>query len=349
MQKSSPVNKILLLFVIFIMWALLAFNTNTVDRMNYEMFYNYSQQNVRYPGIEIGFYYFMHICAKIGLSFQSFLIVYSSIGTFLITKSVIQYVRNGSSIILILFIFFPYLHIIAALRNYMAFAIIIWGIQYLTIKANKNLIKYLICVIIASSFHVIALCYLIFIMCFLNLKRIKTLSFFFAILGFLLLLSSSTFIPFLIRIIPKLQVYLTLGLNGTRSSTKLFLCIYFISKVVFCLYCDDENDSRECDSLISVLRKIQFLSLMFFPVCIFDMDFMRLEYNIFVLMSIYVYSYIRGKIEEDGFRKEFRLLTIAFVYYYIIAGYILLYLFSYESIVKTIWQNNLLFQIFLGD
>lgn len=342
MKKSISVNKIIFLFIVFIMWALLAFNTNTVDRSNYEMFYSYSQQRIRYPGIEIGFYFFMRICSKIGLSFQGFLIAYSSVGTILITKSVTKYIDKGRNTILILFIFFPYLHIIAALRNYMTFSILIWAIQYLTIKTPKNIIKYIICIIVASCFHVISLLYLLFIFCYQNENRIKKISICFSIFGFFILATSSKVISLLINTFPKLQIYLSQGFGGTRNTTKIFLFMYFITKIIFCLYCKIDDDQQTNNRPLSVMRKVQLLSLIFFPICVFDMDFMRLEYNILILMSMYMYGYIREKYNEQAEKKKFRFLTLSYGIYYIISGYILLYLFSSESIVKTIWGNNLL-------
>lgn len=339
MKTSSSINKIVFFIFVFVIWALLAFNTCTVDRTNYEMFYFYAQHNIRFPGIEIGFYYFMYICAKIGLDFQGFLIIYSSFGTIIFINSIKNYINNGRNIVLLLFIFFPYLHIIAALRNYMAFVILVSAIQYLKCKSKGSMVKYIICILFASSFHTIALFYLIFILCYQNNNRIIFFSIFFSSFVFIILVSSESLISLLIEFNPKLYSYLYKGFAGTRWGTKTFLCIYFIVKLIFCLYC---KTNRRYDSSIIVMRKIHILSFVFLPICLFDMDFMRLEYNIFILMSMYMYLYIKKQINEYGLKKKHILLTVLFILYYIISGYILLYLFSYESIVKTIWENNLL-------
>lgn len=337
-MKNTFINNFVFCIIAFLIWALLAFNTNTADRSNYELFYSYALNGIRYPGVEIGFYYLMYFCSKLSLPFQGFLIIYSSIGSYILLKSISRYAESGRNIILLFFLYFPYLNLIVVLRNYMAAVIIIWAIQYLTYKSKSAIIKYCICVFIASCFHILAITYLVFLICYFPYNKVKKISLGCLIIGVFLLLTGLWQSSFIIQLIPKLNVYLSSGMNGTRSSTKFFLCIYYFCKLFFCYYCVP----REKNSIIQIIRKIQLISIVFFPLCLIEMDFIRLEYNLFILLSVYIYNYIKEKFLQNELKQDERIITLCYISYYFISGYFLLYLFSYQSVVKTILTNNLL-------
>ena len=340
MKKSISLNKIIFFFLAFIIWALAALNTYTVDRSNYEMFYAYAGKGIHYPGIEVGFYYLMRFASIVGMSFQNFLIMYSSVAIIIFFKAIRKYISKGINIILALFIYFPYLHLVATLRNFMASVILIFAIQFLIEDNKKSKYKYCICVIIAACFHIFSISALLFLLCKLPYKRIKNIAMVFSVIGFFVLIFGSEINSVLIKLIPKLSVYILDGMNGTRGVTKVFLFIYFISKCVFCVSLPVSDKE---DRLILIFRNINLILLVFLPLCMYNMNFMRMEYDLFILMAIFVYK----NVAENNDAENKKIITVLFFAYYLLSGYILLYLFSYESIVKNVWENNFIFKSFL--
>lgn len=343
--KPITSQKCIVLFLMLVMWGLLGLNTKMIDQNNYKLFYSFAQNGIRYTGIEYGFYAFMRICSILKMNYQEFLMVYSLVGNILIGNSILNYSKYKTSWVILLFIFFPYLHVLSAVRNFMAFAFILWGIRYLFGNGKRSIIKYCICIVIASLFHISAIYAFIYLMCKLEYKKVMYIVFSFSIFGFIILLFGDKIIGILIGIIPKLQVYLSLGLEGTRGITKIFLAIYFWGKIILCYFIKKENDISY-NYKLSVLCKINMLTIVAFPLCVFDMDFMRIEYDIIIVMSIFVYDSLYANKNLKKNKSNMQVIKVVYPIYYFISGYILLYLFSSESVVQTIWENNMFWRLF---
>ncbi|MGV3060936.1 EpsG family protein [Streptococcus hyovaginalis] len=321
------------LILFFILWFLFGFNTRTVDLENYKMFYLHAKNGVRFPGIESGYYFFLRFCNIVGLSFQQYMIFYSFIGSVLILKSVNKYTDNKAIISTILFIIFPYFYFIVAQRYFMATAIIIWSIRYLLYDYQYGKIKFIFCILLAATFHTYSLMALIYLVSTFKNKTINLSLIFILVLSILIIFfKGPIFIPFT-HFFPKLSIYL---LDNTRISTKFFLGVYFLLKLLFC-----ELVNKFSYEGNNKLIKINKLSIFTFPLSIISMNFMRIEYSMLVFLSILIFRTNADKLDQKK-NTELFVIKLLYIIFYLFFAYFLLYLYSFETVVKMIIENNLL-------
>lgn len=337
MIKEIKVEKLIQFLIFLLLWILTAYNTKTTDINSYHMFYEYAQNGIRYANIEYGYYLFMRICVLAKFDFDSFLKLYSFIVLLIVYKSLNLYLKKNRVLTLILLLYFPFLHIFAALRNYMSWALIVFSIRYLIYDYKNRKVKYILCIICASLFHTSSLYCLIFLLADLELNNVYKLSLLFSIVFLILIMFSTRFSEFVSAFNNKLSLYLFNGIQGTRNETKLFLLLYYLAKFFFCVYL---NNDISYDN--NILRNINMLTITIFPFAITNMNFMRIEYNLILFFSIFVFN--TCSIINT---KKTRNCKILYIIFYLISGYILLYLFSFESVVKTVWMNNKFLEIFI--
>lgn len=216
----------------------------------------------------------------LGLNVQ-FVFLISSLITFTLLYKGIK--RNSDNLFLSVFtllfcgFFIESLNII---RQYIAIAIFFYAIQYIK---SKKLIKYALCIAIASCFHYSAIL-LIVAYFILNINIGKL---WFIILGFAYLLPFILPIPTIFGLIPGYDVYFSLGSNTDNGSAELgigflsklligFSCLFFYNQIV--------NSSKDAKIYLNGFFLYLFL-LSFFR------DFMvmvRLGYyfNVFLVLLI---------------------------------------------------------------
>lgn len=319
-------------------WVLFAFNTKTIDLENYKLFYTFANSGIRFPGIEIGYYYFIRTCSIFGLNFQQYMIVYSTIGLIIIFSSVKKYSDSSGFLPLLLFVFFPYFFFINVQRYFMATAIIIWSIRFLLYEDKWANIKFLVTILIASTFHIYSLIALIYLLTKFSNKKINIIVILIIIISIFFLLFRDQFFSLISVFIPKFSMY---NAEQTRIDTKLFLVLYFICKIFI-----SELYYKIIDQ--DILLKINKISALILPLSIISMDFMRIEYTMLIFMSIFIFNINTAKKELSlDYTKKIELFVVRFLYliYYLLSAYILMYLYSYDSVVKTILENNLFYQL----
>ncbi len=152
---------VLLIIVIPAVISSIRYGVGT-DFFGYErIFDSYSNMSTfsfsKYGGIstEIGFYLFIRLAIVLFGTYKGFLFLITLVSTYLMYKT-IDYKKNESSMSLMIFIglvllFGPSLNI---MRQILAVTIILYGLRFIE---EKKIIKYIITVIIASSFHTSAL------------------------------------------------------------------------------------------------------------------------------------------------------------------------------------------------
>ncbi|WP_353315735.1 EpsG family protein, partial [Streptococcus uberis] len=171
------VSMVQVIILFFISWLLFAFNTKTIDLENYKIFYTYANSGIRFPGIEIGYYYFIRICSILGLNFQQYMMVYSLVGLIIIFTSVKKYSDRSGFFSLLFFFFFPYFYFINVQRYFMATAIIIWAIRFLFYEYKWANLKFVVTILIASTFHIYSLIALIYLLTKISNKKINIIVF----------------------------------------------------------------------------------------------------------------------------------------------------------------------------
>ncbi|HCF38842.1 MAG TPA: hypothetical protein DER56_07280 [Thermosipho africanus] len=348
-------SKIITAFLIIIMWILFGWNTGNADYYNYNIAYNYFSNSPWVYNKELGFQLLCKISNFLGLEYGQFLILTSIIGLLLIRSTVKKYTKN-TAFVLSLYFVFPFLLDAVQVRNFLSMSTIIYALRFLIDKRGFYRMKYILFVIVASTFHYAALFYLTFLLAEVrNTKKLTAYCIFISVIG---VLSSYT------GIIPKL-------VSGITSSAKvygwftdrmslgiiimiiihmvaLFLIHYAKSRIIkgerkIKIESKIKKHHYELINLdfIDFVYKINIISLLAFVFYTFNMSFFRLYRNIFI-MNYLAFSIAIFDIKLE---KEEKLLfsLLVFIFVSTMTGYYIL-VPHYESVFKAILENNSLFR-----
>lgn len=329
---------LLIFFIIY--WLIIGFSSGIPDLHNYQLFYSYAENGVRYSGVEIGYYFFMRLCALIKLDYSGFFKLYTFVALFLIVKSVSDYTEK-KTVGLLMLLFFPYFHLVVAVRNLMGGAISLYAVRYLFDENNskyKN-IKYILLIFLASSFHTSALFYFVFLLAKKNMSFVRHFTILLLLFACMITIIGNPIFAQLYQVIPKLEVYLGKGLDGTRDITKVFLLTYFILKLFICEILFQYQKNRDD----STLYGINVLTTIILPFALFNMNFMRVEYYMIPVFIVYGLNAHYIKNYDYSTIHAYYLAKVFFYLYFLMSGFILLYLFSYESVVISVLKNNDIF------
>ena len=147
--KSKFVTVISLLFLYIMMWG----NTYNGDYNAYKLLYD----GVELYPIEPGFKLIIYISNKVGLSYQSFLMVIGVVSIILIGRTVRRYAENYS-IIFAFYLMSSFVMDTIIIRNTLAMAVVIFALPYF---AQGKKMKYFLCIILATLIHVSMLIFLV--------------------------------------------------------------------------------------------------------------------------------------------------------------------------------------------
>lgn len=158
-------GNLLYAFEIFALWAISAWNTYNPDYNVYKRWFDLKNYGGILKRFEPGFAYSMIVMSKMNLSYQQFLMIYFAIGLIIIALSVKCYCRQPALVIL-LYGIYPFFMDIVQIRNFMAEAIIIFALRFLEERSKRNIFLYILFVMIASTFHITFMVFLIFLLAY---------------------------------------------------------------------------------------------------------------------------------------------------------------------------------------
>lgn len=331
MLKKNHISSV---FIFIILWILYAFNFKTADSDNYRSFYLASETAKYIFGLEPGFMLFMRFSNKLGLNYNQFLGLYSLCG-FCFLWAYIKRFTNHTSEVLLLYALFPFFFQVVQIRFFMSSMISLWGFHFLVERKSRYKLKFFITIIIASSFHISALFYFFMYITLFPWKKmlmVETgliISIFVAIkLG----------ISAAVHFVPKLSIYL---INSeTRFLTKVYFVLFYSSIlfIVFAMYKKKsmykEFNKFACKSLI--------VSITYFPLIWFSMDFTRPVETIFIHLYFLLPNVYKQRCNRYIRNKELCFDYFFTVVFMLSAIFILGYLFSYTQVLSVL-QNNLVF------
>ena len=146
-RKDGRILTLSFVFLFIILWILIGFNFKNPDYEYYENLFSRATQGVSYHAVETGFWYIVKFAAKIGVSYSLFLKIYTLIALLLISSSIIKYTEKPS-LVLVLYMCYPFLLDVAQIRHFMAISIFTFSVRYLESYSKKNLIKYIFLIVI---------------------------------------------------------------------------------------------------------------------------------------------------------------------------------------------------------
>ena len=296
-NMSKLLHLLAFAFVVFFAWILYAFATNGPDYYSYESWYSYSVTQGFLQRFEIGFSGIMFLCAKLGLSFQQFIMVLSALGLFIFSISVYKYCQHPV-LAMVLYLFYPFVFDVVQLRNFISFAIILFGIRFLKEFTLKNALLYGLCCLLAMSMHRTALFYVFFYIAYLkefkNVVKVTVAGAFSIV--FIAILFPSWLFGFLNTVGNEIYV------EGGSTIVKVLGYGAFAIVATFLMYCYHYSDS----SLLKDNNEYEYLCKLVpvLLICCVAVAFASQTYRFFRNMSILLYIVFLN----DGIKRKERLV-----------------------------------------
>jgi len=196
----------------------------------------------------------------------------------------------------------------SAMRQSVAIAIFIFSLKYIY---NKDIIRYFICIVIASLFHTSALILLPVILLGILNWKIRTVSIITIISIFIsLFMFSNEIAPYMSEFISKYfdryEMYEGAGKIGSGIGV-LYLSILFFLALYYEKYQDREN---------SIIFKLAIIGFMFIPLGMYIQLIGRVGMY-FTPATIAVYPIIQMNMKKPIYRTYYILLVIVTVYTFI--------------------------------
>lgn len=332
-RKDGRILTLSFAFLFIILWILIGFNLKNPDYEYYENLFLRANQGISYHAVETGFWYIVEFAAKIGLSYSLFLKIYTLIALLLISSSIIKYTEKPS-LVLVLYMCYPFLLDVAQIRHFMAIAIFTFSVRYLESYSKKNLIKYIFLIVIAASQQIMAIAFLAYLLVYLiDQKKAAKIAIMLTIInmfGCKYILQSS-----LVKKIFSLRDK-TVDYTGGYSNSQLLMyaCFYGIL-IILCVFLQKTNNVDKTNS--SFLYKICMYSTLFIPFLMIDFQYTRLFRGSILVIYIFITQQINLLKKSDKLIVTIGLLLIMIL--------VAIKLFGkgsgyFETLTMPIFQNN---------
>lgn len=323
-----------------------------MDFSNYYTAYLSSDGVLSSRDMEIGFRYLMYFSNSIGLSINSFRLIIGVVGFSLIFSTIKRY-SQYPNYVLSLYLIYPFINDVIQIRNFFAASIMIFSIRYLIESEKGSLLKFIVCILIASTIHISSLFYLIFIITrFINIKYIyKSV---FVTFPFLVILAYTPLYPAIAsKITDNQKVFHFLSRRTTFGLLLVFGVLFMLHIVHYILNKENRKILIKTDNIIinkvlktnidksyfySFMMKINIIMLLIAPLLVFDFNYIRLYRNILPLNFI---VYIDAVVLNQYLKKsgKYKLL----VYASLVLLFLIFYGFNASEQILPVFNDNILF------
>lgn len=307
-DKKSLTLFFVLLFML--MWIIMGFNTQNPDYEYYNNLFLRAKHGISYHAVETGFWFLINISVKLGIDYSMFIKIYTLIGLMLIGNSIVKYTKK-SSLVLLLYMCYPFLLDVVQIRHFMAMAIFIFAMRYLEEYSKKNLLKYIACIVIAASQQIIALSFLVYILVyFTDQKKATALAVIFTIVN-VICYRYALRTSLITRILSLRDKTIDYSGGYTVRQLLLYVCFY-IFLILFCVFLKKINKKNDNNFF---MYKICLYSTIFIPFLMIDFQYTRLFRGSIIVLYIFITRQI------SALRKENRVLfTIMLVFIMILVA-----------------------------
>lgn len=279
-----------ILFTIF--WIFSVFNYANTDYKNYQLIYDsYARTGAVNNGIvEVGFYVLCLLGNRMGITFPVFRVIYITVALLFLFEG-IRYFSQDNVLPVVLYFLFPFTLDIVQFRFLMASAISVFSCRFLVEKKVK---LYIFFILLATTQHLVAIFYLIFLLALLSYNKIEK---YILIIGF----TEFSIVFFLPRLLSQLGGELLPHYVSYQSSSySLRLCIlYMVMTICFIIYDDLLIRKYEYDNKAEFLRSIVLLSVLVIPFIALNENFARLYRGIIILIYAALLDY-NSSVKSDA-------------------------------------------------
>lgn len=290
-------NRIIIILTVIFIVLLFSGSYNNPDYLVYLNEYsNDYKNNLFFSNKEYGFYYITRFFYLLGFSYNQFLVVLTIVCFALITTTVRTFIKNNSSLFFVLYIIYPFFLDIVQIRNFIVMSILIYASHFLLNNDLKGKAKFLLCIIIASSFQLIAILYLPLLFA-TQIKNRKVQKILFAIfLSFLILVSfNNSFIDYISNFIikysniEKMEFIFSKRVNFgflIPFLLQIFISIFLtISKKIIDNGTNFEDNSLEIQ-YFNLIYAVNIISYLYIPFYMISSNFIRILRNLIPLYYI---------------------------------------------------------------
>ena len=159
-------SRIVGFFTLFFIWCLLVGNVETPDTNNY--LYQYNNLNITaYHSKEIGYIFLIRIGNKLGLEYFQFRMLVLIPCLMLIHITIKKYSGNYHYVYFY-YLLYSFFMDAVQINNFIAMSFLIYSMNYLNKGESYSRVKFICCILLASSIHTASLFYLV--MLFVNYK-----------------------------------------------------------------------------------------------------------------------------------------------------------------------------------
>ncbi|MGN1042051.1 MAG: EpsG family protein [Christensenellales bacterium] len=217
-------NRFFLFAVIFIIWLLFALNNGNIDYANYKNEYDAIGMGNGSGYFEIGFEFIMRIGGFLHMSYAVFLAVLATICVIFLYKIIGFFARNNT-FVWILYLIYPFVFDVVQYRNLLAALICLYALRFIVGKDKLGVLKYVAHVLLAMTFHMSAIVYLLFLLIKIkNWKRLTVLCLIINVLMITALFTKEHLESLLTKL--RLDRYVRYDISGSVSTFVQYLLVY---------------------------------------------------------------------------------------------------------------------------
>lgn len=286
------------------------FDASVPDYSPYRGLYENSQ-NVGYEGLGVEPLYLLlcKICSRIGWSYNIFLAVFVMTGIMILWNSLSKYADNRYWV-LFAYMVFPFYTDTIQIRNFMAYAIVIYGCRFLIEERGwKRVMKFLLSIVVACGFHFIALVYVSLLATLVDREKLRVLVPA-GMAAVLALAAGSTFFQSMIMSVEKYRVYfqgnnlLSMNLKNAVFTALFVLMNYIMVRIIL-------KRKQTVTSFDEWFEKVNDISLIYLVIIIlFGNNFYRIYRNLIPLYYIELSTFSHNNTETESRIQNDRILDL---------------------------------------
>lgn len=334
LKRNSRLVTILLLFFI---WTLIGLNTYSPDYDSYAAVYNDTYYGLN---MNVGFKACCNFFSSLGLSYQQFRMVWAFVYVVLTYNFVIKNTKSPNFVFALMLIC-PVLMDVSGIRSSVAYLIVLNFAMLLKKPTLKRKVLYAMGVFLASTIHITAIFYLIFLLIGVRFTKNKIVVIYASIAAasvivYTPLLSKFASVLYNVTGIYAIQKWLLGGAANTHPnligvlSVAIFLVAYvWVLLKETNLYLKNDSEYEESEETVPFLKSLGVLELFLLPLIMISTESRRLLFG--VLMVFYCMT---GNVFTNKDRSlVYTYTTFKFMLMEIVIsiGFLWIYMYSYQS------------------
>lgn len=336
-------SKEILIFTFVFLTLFIAGNNSNPDYLSYANEYKLMMTSGNSYFNDYGFIFLEKFFIQLGFNFNLFRLIITIVCLILIYKGITYYKINIHYIIS-LYMLYQLIMDTIQFRNFIGMAIVIYSLHFI-IERNKNdLLRFFICIIIATTIHSSMCVFIILPLSNFLLKKskyIKYISFVILILCILCFFQSNIIeiFDYVLKCINKEYLIQYYASGSGKSYAFILPLLSFLGYYIIYAICRRNKDIKNNEefTLIKHMFIINIISMFFMPLVITSASWYRIIRNLNILN--YIFSYKCIKFVDNKMTKNFLVISS----YSIVFLWSIIELIIWIGIDKVIimFQNNI--------